>query len=102
MHLNPLDTSAEAREIQNQAHARLGPWGRMKAAFELSEAVRAMRFAGLRSQRPGASESDLVRLFLAETHGIHALRALEDGPTDSSSARIPSKRPLVVARPRAG
>ena len=71
MRLDPLDTSAEAREIQARAHARLGPDGRLKAAFELSEVVRAMRFAGLRSQRPGASESELVWRFIAEAHGIH-------------------------------
>ena len=70
MNLEPLDTSAEARELQDRAHARLGSSGRLRTAFELSEAVRAIRLAGLRSQMPGASESDLVRRFLAEAHGI--------------------------------
>ena len=49
----------------------MGPDGRLKAALELSEAVWMIRFAGLRSQEPAASRSDLVRRFIAETHGLH-------------------------------
>jgi hypothetical protein len=67
----PLDTASEALEMQRRAWARLGPEGRLNAALELSEAVRAIRLAGLRSRMPEASESDLVRRFIAETHGIY-------------------------------
>lgn len=76
MNLDSLDTSAEAREIQERAHARLGPDGRLQTAFDLSETVRALRIAGLRSQRPEASELDLVRQFIAEIYGIHTELAL--------------------------
>ena len=68
MNLNRLDTSAEARRIQEEGQRRLGPEGRLRAALHLSEAVREIRLAGLRSEAPGVSEAELVRRFIAEMH----------------------------------
>ena len=70
MNIDPLDTSPSSRSIQDQAHRSLGPEGRLRLALELSEAVRDLRLAGLRSVSPGASEAELVRMFISETHGI--------------------------------
>jgi len=68
MNLKRLDTSAEARRIQEEAQRRLGPEGRLRVALDLSEAVREIRLAGLRSEAPGVSEAELVRRFIAEMH----------------------------------
>jgi len=70
MNLEPLDTSVKARSVQEEAHARLGPEGRLRIALELSEAVRELRLAGLRSLAPGVPEAELVRRFISETHGL--------------------------------
>ena len=70
MNLDPLDTTPEARERQANAHTQMGPEGRLRAALELSETVRAIRLDGLRSKSPEASEIELIRRFIAETHGV--------------------------------
>ena len=70
MALEPMDTSVTAQHLQEQAHIRLGPEGRLRIALELSEAVRNLRLAGLRSSRPDASEAELVRRFIFEAHGL--------------------------------
>jgi hypothetical protein len=69
MNLKRLDTSSEARRIQEEGQRRLGPEGRLRAALDLSEAVREIRLAGLRSETPGVSEAELVRRFIAEMQG---------------------------------
>jgi hypothetical protein len=68
--LEPLDTSVTAQKLQKQAHIRLGPGGRLRIALDLSEAVRDLRLAGLRSSQPDVSEAELVRRFILETHGL--------------------------------
>ncbi|MBT8396643.1 MAG: hypothetical protein HKO65_02425 [Gemmatimonadetes bacterium] len=70
MSLEPLDTSVTVRKLQEQAHIRLGPEGRLRIALDLSEAVRKLRLAGLRSSQPDVSEAELVRRFILETHGL--------------------------------
>jgi len=70
MNFEPLDTSATARHLQEQAHIRLGPEGRLRVALDLSEAVRDLRLAGIRSGLPGVSRAELVRRFIFETYGI--------------------------------
>jgi len=66
----PLDTSVTAHNLQKQARIRLGPEGRFRVALDLSEAVRDLRLAGIRSTYPDASEAELVRRYIAETHGL--------------------------------
>jgi hypothetical protein len=70
MSFEPLDTSVTARNLQEQAHLRLGPEGRLRIALDLSEAVRDLRLAGLRSSQPDVSEGELVRRFILEAHGL--------------------------------
>ena len=70
MALEPLDTSVTAQNLQEQAHIRLGPEGRLLIALDLSEAVRDLRLAGLRSSQPDVSEAELVRRFILETHRL--------------------------------
>lgn len=70
MTLHPMDTSPEVERRQADAHAALGPTGRVEIAVELSEAVRELRLAGLRSAFPEASRRELVKRFISEVHGI--------------------------------
>jgi len=70
MAIEPMDTSVTARNLQEQAHIRLGPEGRLRIALDLSEAVRDLRLAGIRSCYPDASEAEVIRQFLVETHGL--------------------------------
>lgn len=68
--LDPLDTSEDAQRLQDAAHAALGPDGRLRVAFEMSESVRQIYLDGLRERFPDASEGELVRRFIVEVHGI--------------------------------
>lgn len=70
MNLHPMDTSPEVERRQAEAHAALGPTGRVKMAVELSEAVRELRLAGLRSTFPKVPRRELVKRFISEVHGI--------------------------------
>lgn len=70
MSLRPLDTTPDALEAQRAALARLGPEGRFRAALEMSESVRAVRLAGLRSRHPDAPEAELTARYVADAHGI--------------------------------
>lgn len=70
MTLRPADTTPEALEAQRSALADLGPEGRVRAALEMSESIRNVRLAGLRSRHPDASERELVARYIAEVHGV--------------------------------
>ncbi len=69
-HIDALDTSAAARSLQGEAHRRLGPDGRLQVAFDLSDAVRDLRLAGLRAALPDAGEEERMRRFIFEAHGV--------------------------------
>jgi len=52
------DTSPEAAALQLEAYRRMGPAGRLKLAFELSDFTHAMALAGIRARHPGLSEAE--------------------------------------------
>ena len=52
MRIRPLDTSQEAWLVTREAHARLGPDGRVRAAFEAAEFGRALALEGIRLRHP--------------------------------------------------
>lgn len=70
MNLHPMDTSPEVERRQADAHRALGPTGRVELAVELSEAVRELRLAGLRSTFPEVRRRELVKRFISEVHGV--------------------------------
>ncbi len=70
MSLRPLDTTDQALTAQRSALSKLGADRRLRAALEMSESVRRLRLAGLRSRHPDASPRDLVARFVAEAHGV--------------------------------
>lgn len=65
-----MDTSPEVDRRQADAHRALGPTGRVEMAVELSDAVRELRLAGLRSTYPEATREELMKRFISELHGI--------------------------------
>jgi len=64
------DTSAEARRVQRDAQARLGPSALVELAFEMSEQAREIAITGMRSRTPGLSRAEarvrLLRRVLGE------------------------------------
>jgi hypothetical protein len=53
------DTTPEAAAIQAEIFRRMTPEQRVQIALEMSEAMRNVSLAGLRSRRPELSESEL-------------------------------------------
>lgn len=65
----PLDTSERAWEKVREIHARLGPEGRVAAAFAASELSREAALAGLRMRHPGRDEAWLKDELLRKLYG---------------------------------
>ena len=55
----PLDTSAEAHELQIEAYRRMGGPGRMAVVFRLNELAREMAKSGIRSRHPDYDEEQV-------------------------------------------
>lgn len=66
----PRDTSPAAHEVQVSWNRRLGPAGRVALAFEMSEAVREIARAGIRSRHPTYTAEEvrfaLIRLLYGD------------------------------------
>jgi len=58
------DTSPAAAALQTRIQRSLGGAARLRTAVEMSLAARALAFARLRRQRPGASDAELRRELL--------------------------------------
>lgn len=59
------DTTPAAEQVRRAAIRQLDPLDRLRQAFELSEAMRALALAGLRAAHPDCSERELVEQLLA-------------------------------------
>jgi hypothetical protein len=70
MSQRPRDTSPEAWRRQLDALERLGAVGRLRAAIELSDVVRAIQLEGIQARHPGWSRRDAVRDLVEKLHGI--------------------------------
>jgi len=58
------DTSPEAAAIQDEIFRRMTPEQRVRLALEMSESMRNVALAGLRSRRPDLNEAELSRELL--------------------------------------
>jgi len=58
------DTPSETLQTQVAAIRRVSPVDRLRDAFELSEAMRELALAGLRTRHPGCSDRELVERLL--------------------------------------
>ena len=76
----PLDTSEDAWNRVRAIHARLGPQGRVEAAFAVSELAREAALAGLRMRHPEWDEARLGSALLKRLYGERlAERAIAAG-----------------------
>lgn len=71
MSLRPLDTTTTAWKAQRSAFGKLGPEGRLRAALEMSDAMRRIRLSGIRSRHPEATEREAISRFIAGAHGTN-------------------------------
>jgi hypothetical protein len=79
----PADTSAGAWEITRAAHARLGPEGRLEAAFEASEFVRTIAREGIQARHPGYDDLQLDRALFRKIYGDALFRKVFLGVDES-------------------
>jgi hypothetical protein len=66
----PRDTSRDAWDMQVSVLERMGPERRVDAAIDLSEFVRSLYLAGIRSRHPGWSDEDVVRHVVWSQYGV--------------------------------
>ena len=65
----PLDTSPEADRLQKEAYRAMGPAGRLRVAFELSDLTHAFAGAGIRRLHPELSEEEARRKLAERLYG---------------------------------
>jgi hypothetical protein len=66
----PSDTSPEAAAIQQEIFRRMTAAGRLRLALEMSESMRNVALAGLRSRRPDLSTEELSRELMRLMYGF--------------------------------
>ncbi|MDL2719040.1 MAG: hypothetical protein PT977_14940 [Acidobacteriota bacterium] len=79
----PADTSGDAWELTRAAHARLGPEGRLRAAFEASEFVRSIAREGIHARHPGYDDQELDRALFRQIYGEELFRKVFPGVDES-------------------
>lgn len=71
----PLDTAPTSWSAYHRVLDRMGGSARLDAAVELSEAVREIRFAGIRARYPELSARELVARWVLEEYGVQLPRS---------------------------
>ena len=66
----PSDTSPEAEAIQLEIFRRMTPAQRLKLALEMSDSMRNVALAGLRTRRPDLDEMELLRELMRLMYGF--------------------------------
>ncbi len=74
MSSRPLDTAPASWSQYEAVLDRMGESARLNAAIELSEAVRKIRLAGIRSRNPELSPREAVARLVAEDYGVELPR----------------------------
>jgi hypothetical protein len=74
MSSRPLDTAPAVWSRYEAVLDGLDGPGRLRAAVELSEAVRELRLAGIRSRHPDFSAREAVARLVAEDYGVELPR----------------------------
>jgi len=69
MTFRPLDTTPDALDAQRAALADLSAEDRVRAALEMSDAIRRIRLSGIRSRHPEATEAEAIARFIAGARG---------------------------------
>jgi hypothetical protein len=63
LRFEPIDTTADAHDVQREAYRRLGGAGRVAILFRLNALVRETAMAGIRGRHPGYDDAQ-VRMAL--------------------------------------
>lgn len=71
----PMDTAPSSWFAYHAVLDRMDGSARLRAAIELSEAVREIRLAGMRARHPELSERELVVRLVAEDYGVDLPRS---------------------------
>lgn len=79
----PLDTSEAAWRKVREIHARLGPEGRVEAAFAASELVREAVLAGIRMRHPEYDDARLRAELFRRIYGDELADRLEANTRES-------------------
>jgi len=66
----PSDTSPEAAAIQQEIFRRMSTSERLRMALEMSESMRNVALAGLRSRRPELNPEELSRELMRIMYGF--------------------------------
>lgn len=66
----PLDTTPAAWAEYDAVLERMGGPARLLAALELSEAVRAIRVAGIEARHPQLSREEIIARLVREEYGV--------------------------------
>lgn len=66
----PFDSSPRAVAIQNDILRRMTTAQRLKMALDMSESMRNMALAGLRSRQPEMNENELSRELMRIMYGF--------------------------------
>jgi hypothetical protein len=75
----PADTTVGAWDLIRTAHARMGPEGRLRAAFEASEFVRSIAREGIQARHPGYDDPQLDRALFRQIYGEALFRKVFPG-----------------------
>lgn len=82
-HLNPADTSLAAERAQRRVFARMGGAGRLNAAFEMSDEMRATLESGIRARHPEFGHEAVARAVLAILYGARLAEAVFPGSPEA-------------------
>jgi hypothetical protein len=74
MSSRPHDTAPSTWSRYEAVLARMDGTGRLRAAVELSEAVREIRLAGIRARHPELSPREAVARLVVEDYGVELPR----------------------------
>ena len=66
----PLDTTPASWSAYNAVLECMGGPARLRAAVELSEAVREIRLAGIRARHPELTRREVVARLISEDYGV--------------------------------
>jgi hypothetical protein len=72
----PRDTAPAAWSTHTALLDRMGGSARVRAAIEMSEAVRDIRIAGIRARNPGLDDREALVRLISEDYGLELPPAL--------------------------
>jgi len=82
--LPPADTSQDAWDVARESWARLGPEGRLRAAFEASEFIRDVAREEIRARNPDYDEEKVARELFRRIYGAALFERVYCGRGESS------------------